>query len=432
EVIESTLELLAPTAYQKRLELVRMIPPETPLQLRGDPLRLRQVLTNLLSNAIKFTESGSVSIEVNTQAQDERDVGLSFIVNDTGIGIPESEVTQLFTAYARGRISTRHHVEGTGLGLAICKKLLDLMGGEIHVTSKVGKGTRFGFQLHFRLQKNAVHRPQLASRPRVLLYDTHPLSNQAWRSCLARMGAEVRVIDDLEAADTLQADAVMISLSERDLSQLLELQHRLPSTLPPTLVLAPRIERQALRHLSEALYRRVLSKNAREKTVHLELQSLLQTALKQESNARAVSHRTPVTPPTDAALVLVADDNRINRRLLVTMLNQAGFRTAEAATGLELLDLAARGVWHAALLDIHMPGLDGIETAARLRSTYGESVAPIIAMSADVMPDIRNQATQGLMDDFLMKPFNEQQLVDLLRQHIDRHERRTRAKRLKT
>jgi len=431
EVIESTLELLAPTAYQKRLELVRVIPPEIPLQLRGDPLRLRQVLTNLLSNAIKFTESGSVSIEVRVETQDERDLGLVFRVSDTGIGIPEGEVTQLFTAYARGRISTRHHVEGTGLGLAICKKLLDLMGGEIHVTSKVGRGTCFDFQLHFKLQKNAAPRSQLPSKLRVLLYDAHPLSSQAWRASLTRMGADVRVEEDLEAAAAIQADAAVISLSERDLSQLLELQNRLPPSLPATLVLAPRIDRQALRHLSETLYRRVLSKSAREKTVHLELQSLLRIALKQEGGTRTAAHRQSATPPADAPLVLVADDNRINRRLLVTMLNQAGFRTAEAATGLELLDLAARGVWHAALLDIHMPGLDGIETAARLRSIYGVSVPPIVAMSADVMPDMRNQAEQGIVDGFLMKPFNEQQLVDLLRQHIDRYNRRMRQKRLK-
>jgi signal transduction histidine kinase/CheY-like chemotaxis protein len=427
EVIESTLELLAPTAYQKRLELVRVVPPEVPLQLRGDPLRLRQVLTNLLSNAIKFTESGSVSIEVHAAAHEERDVGLVFTVSDTGIGIPEGEVGQLFTAYARGRISTRHHVEGTGLGLAICKKLLDLMGGEIRVTSRVGSGTRFDFQLRFRLQKNVAPRPQLPSRLRVLLYDAHPLSNQAWRACLARMGAEVQVAADLEAAATLQADAALMSLSERDLSHLQDLQRKLPPAMPPTLVLAPRIERQALRHLSETLYHRVLSKSAREKTVYLELQSLVQTALKQESDTGAASPRGSASPPPDAPLVLVADDNRINRRLLVTMLNQSGFRTAEAGTGLELLDLAARGPWHAALLDIHMPGLDGIETAVRLRSTYGDAVPPIIAMSADVMPEARGQTEQGIMDDFLMKPFNEQQLVELLRLHIDRHDRRRRS-----
>jgi CheY-like chemotaxis protein len=216
-------------------------------------------------------------------------------------------------------------------------------------------------------------------------------------------------------------------LSERDLSQLQELQRKLPPAMPPTLVLAPRIERQALRHLSETLYHRVLSKSAREKTVYLELQSLVQTALKDESDTAATSPRGSTSPSSDAPLVLVADDNRINRRLLVTMLNQSGFRTAEAGTGLELLDLAARGPWHAALLDIHMPGLDGIETAVRLRSTYGDAVPPIIAMSADVMPDIRGQTEQGIMDDFLMKPFNEQQLVELLRQHIDRHDRRRRS-----
>ena len=423
ELIESTLELLAPIAYQKRLELVRVIPPDVPLQLRGDPLRLRQVLTNLLSNAIKFTESGVISIQVQVLARDERETSLSISVTDTGIGIPGGELPKLFNAYARGRISTRHHVEGTGLGLAICKKLLDLMGGDIKVTSKVGQGTCFDFQLRFKLQKNASSGTQLPRRLTVLLYDTHPLSNQAWTATLTRLGADVKSFGDMESLMSMQGDATVMALGERELSQLNELKQKFSPNLPPMLILAPRIERQALKDLSEALYHRVLSKSAREKTVYLELQSLVQAAI---LPAPAPDTRRPGTlpPPPDAPLVLVADDNRINRRLLVTMLEQAGFRTSEAANGHELMDLAARAPWDAALLDIHMPGMDGIETATKLRTAYGEAVPPIIAMSADVMPDGRGQLHQGLMDDFLMKPFNEQQLVDLLHQHMRRHARR--------
>jgi len=428
ELVESTLELLAPIAYQKRLELVRVIPPEVPLQLRGDPLRLRQVITNLLSNAIKFTESGSVCILIDVASQDDREVELSISVNDTGIGIPENEMGQLFNAYARGRISTRHHVEGTGLGLAICKKLLDLMGGSIGVKSRVGSGTTFEFKLKFKLQKNAAPRTQLPTRLTVLLYDRHPQSNHAWHASLTRLGADVREVTELEALMTTQADAAILSLGERELSQLSELKQKFSPSLPPMLILAPRIERQALKDLSETLYHRVLSKTAREKTVYLELQSLVQVAIRApvavDASAKPAAPTPAPTPTRDAPLVLVADDNRINRRLLVTMLNQAGFRTAEAGNGIELLDLATRGPWQAALLDIHMPGMDGIETAAKLRATYGDSTPPIIAMSADVMPEGRGQSQQGLMDDFLMKPFNEQQLVELLRQHMDRHTRR--------
>jgi len=422
ELVESTLELLAPIAYQKRLELVRVLPPDVPLQLRGDPLRLRQILTNLLSNAIKFTESGVVCIQVQVLSRDDRDAGLSIAVTDTGIGIPGGELPKLFNAYSRGRISTRHHVEGTGLGLAICKKLLDLMDGEIKVTSRVGQGSRFDFQLRFKLQKNVPSGTRLPRRLTVLLYDTHPLSNQAWTATLTRMGADVKSSADLESLMSMQGDAAVMSLGERELSQLSELKQKLSPNLPPMLILAPRIERQALKDLSEALYHRVLSKSAREKTVYLELQSLVQTAI-HPAAAPEAKRPAAVPPPPDAPLVLVADDNRINRRLLVTMLEQAGFRTSEAANGHELIDLAARAPWDAALLDIHMPGMDGIETATKLRAAYGDSVPPIIAMSADAMPEGRGQLRQGLMDDFLMKPFNEQQLVDLLHQHMRRYAR---------
>lgn len=426
EVIESTLELLAPTAYQKRLELVRMVPPEVPLQLRGDPLRLRQVLTNLLSNAIKFTESGSVSVQLRLLEQNEREATIAFTINDTGIGIPTNELPQLFHAYARSRISTRQHVEGTGLGLSICKKLLDLMGGEIRVTSKVGSGTSFDFQLNFKLQKNAEPRVRLPKKIKVLLYDMQSLSNDAWQACLMRLGADVENIVDLESAVTLRADAAVMVLTERELSQLSELKRRLSPAMPPMLILAPRIERQALKDLSEVLYHRVLSKTAREKTLYLELQSLLQPAVQGSNDAGAWHNTASVEPATDAPLILIADDNRINRRLLVTMLNKAGFRVAEAANGLELLDLAARGPWDAALLDIHMPGMDGIEAAGRLRASLGDKLPPVIAMSADVMPETRKQVLEGVMDDFLVKPFSEQELVDKLRWHLDRHLRKKR------
>ena len=421
ELIESTLELLAPIAYQKRLELIRVIPPELPLQVRGDPLRLRQVLTNLLSNAIKFTESGSVCLEAKLLDQDDRDAHVSFTVTDTGIGIPEGEIGQLFNAYARGKISTRHQVEGTGLGLAICKKLLDLMGGQIGVKSRVGRGTSFSFDLRFRIQKNATPRIQLPRRLSILLYDRHPLSNAAWKASLTRLGAEVREVTDLESLMSLQAEAAVLALSERELAQLSELKQKFSPSLPPMLILAPRIDRQTLQDLSETLFHRVLSKSAREKTVYLELQSLVQHAIRPDTprpQPPSVSR-----PPADAPLVLVADDNRINRRLLVTMLGHAGFRTAEAGNGIELLDLAARGPFQAAILDIHMPGMDGIETATRLRAIYGADVPPIIAMSADVLPGGQGGPQQGLMDDFLMKPFNENQLVELLREHLERHRR---------
>ena len=422
ELVESTLELLAPIAYQKRLELVRMVPPEVPLQLRGDPLRVRQVLTNLLSNAIKFTESGSICTQVEVLTRNEREVGLAISVSDTGIGIPESEIHQLFNAYARGKISTRHQVEGTGLGLAICKKLVDLMGGQIEVKSRVGSGTSFRFKLSLRTQKNATSQVQLPARLSLLLYDRNPLSALAWRASLMRLGADVREVPALDALVSAKADAAVLCLSERELAEIGDLKQKFSPALLPMLILAPRIERQTLKDLSETLYHRVLSKSAREKTVYLELHSLVQRAVR-PSDEHPAPTRPAVGPSPDAPLVLVADDNRINRRLLVTMLAQAGFRTAEAGDGNELLALAASAPWDAALLDIHMPGLDGIETATKLRERYGKDTPPIIAMSADVLPEGRGQIREGLMDDFLMKPFNEQQLMRLLHQHLGRHAR---------
>ena len=294
--------------------------------------------------------------------------------------------------------------------------------------SRVGTGSTFHFQVKFRLQKHPAPRQQLQKKLSILLYDKHQLSNAAWKASLTRLGADVREVTELESLMALQAEAAVLSLSERELAHLGELKQKFSPALPPMLILAPRIDRQTLQDLSETLFHRVLSKSAREKTVYLELQSLVQHAI---HIPQPVAADKPVAvasaPAADAPLVLVADDNRINRRLLVTMLGHAGFQTAEAGNGIELLDLAARGPFQAAILDIHMPGMDGIETATRLRSIYGDAVPPIIAMSADVLPGGPGGPQQGLMDDFLMKPFNEHQLVDLLRQHLERHRRRRYA-----
>lgn len=418
DVIEGTIELLAPTAYQKRLELLRIVPAEVPLQLRGDPLRLRQILTNLVGNAIKFTESGSVCIRVRELHRDERHVTLAIAVTDTGIGIPENAIAGLFEAYSRHETRTRAPVEGTGLGLAICKRLLDLMDGKIEVFSTPGMGSTFEFSLPVKLQKSPAPPAVLPGAPLVVLLDDHPLSSQAWQASLARLGARVIHAREAAAAHRCEADVLVMALNiekmTRDKSQAL----RVFSNPLPRLVLAPLVERSALEQVGREFHCRALSKAAREITLLAELRSLLQARPPPAEEMQAV--RAARVRPAGGPLVLVADDNAINRKLLVTLLAHAGLRTAEAASGEELLKLAASETWNTALVDIHMPGMNGIEVLARLRALYGVNLPPVIAVSADVSAETRAQALAAGMVDYLIKPFSEDQLLAVLRKHLAR------------
>lgn len=418
DVIESTVELLAPTAYQKQLELLRIVPPEVSLRLRGDPLRVRQVLTNLVGNAIKFTERGSVCIRVHAVQRNEREARLAIAVSDTGTGIPQEILAKLFEAYMRNEQPAQPHIEGTGLGLAICKRLVSLMGGDINVFSTPSVGSTFEFQLPFNLQKAFASPPHLTRPAKVLLLDPHPLSSQAWSASLARFGAEVTVTRVPETVGRSGADALIIALSPEELAQHQALAGALIANSLPRLVLAPTVERRMLEQFARDFRCRALSKSAREETVFMELRSVLR-ALPTAEPAPGKSARVLV--PQDAPLILIADDNAINRKLLATLLRQNGWRVAEAASGEEFLALANKNAWAAALLDIHMPDLNGIATLARLREQYPGTLPPVIAVSADASADTRAQALSSGMRDYLVKPYTEEQLLEVLRKHLPKN-----------
>lgn len=423
ELVENTVELLGPSAFAKRLRLVRIIPPEIPLQLRGDPLRIRQILTNLVGNAIKFTQSGSVCIRIQELDRRGRDITLGIAVSDTGIGIAAAAVKHLFEAYSRNESHPGNEIEGTGLGLSICKKLLDLMGGDIEVLSIPGVGSTFEFRLSFRTQKLPVSRPTLAPRPRIGLFDPHPLSHQAWQASLSRLGCDVIGIREIRGVADHDIDALIAVPALEEVERTQETSLEMGSIAIPHMVLAPTAEAKILERVSDACRCRVRTTLIRESQLLPEIQTLIPAPVGSKSVLPGTA-----TPTYDLAekvdvdhhrpLILVADDNAINRKLLVKILLQNQFRVLEAANGEELIALAAKESWDAALVDIHMPDMDGMEATQKLLALNPSVHPPVIAVSADALPETRASAQAAGMTDYLVKPYSEEQLLDVLRRNL--------------
>ncbi|HET7395971.1 MAG TPA: ATP-binding protein, partial [Gammaproteobacteria bacterium] len=421
DLIESTVELLGPSAYLKQITLLRIVPPEIPLSLRGDPLRIRQILTNLVGNAIKFTQSGSVCIRVQEIERRDKDVVLGIAISDTGIGIPAAGISKLFNAYTRHESTALPATEGTGLGLSICKKLLDLMGGEIEVLSTPGVGSTFEFRLAFRPQKRSVPALQPPDHAKIALLDNHPLSHQAWRASLTRLGFDVVSIRSTASLKERNVTAVVYVMSPEDIERVNDTATAIGNMALPYLILAPTTERRILDLISDACGCRTLNTLIRESTLLSELHSIIPSApaFKTDTKDHALSsYKDRYKKDDHHRLILVADDNAINRKLLVTILSQNGYRVAEAASGEEFLALAGRELWDAALVDIHMPDMDGMEATRKLLSMRPSTHQPIIAVSADALPGTHASALAAGMCDYLVKPYSEEQLLEILKRHL--------------
>lgn len=421
ELIESTIELLGPSAYSKHIALLRIIPPDIPLQLRGDPLRVRQILTNLIGNAIKFTQSGSVCVRVQEIERREKQVILGVAVSDTGIGIPQSATKKLFEAYARHEPRNLPAVEGTGLGLSICKKLLDLMGGEIDVMSTPGVGSTFEFRLAFKIRKHPAPIPQFPRHMKIGLLDNHPLSHQAWRASLTRFGLDVISIRNPAALKDMDIRLLVIILNMEEMDKADDIARRLTTLAVPHIVLASTNDREILGSLGGLFRGHAFSNLAHEASILSEIRALIPALPSPSTAAGDTAGDEPVAGRQDTRLrplILVADDNAINRKLLVTLLMQNDYRVAEAASGEELLELAARESWDLALVDIHMPDMNGIEATQKLLASLTGVHPPIIAVSADALPETRASALAAGMRDYLLKPYSEQQLLDMLHRYL--------------
>lgn len=412
DVVEDTSALLAPLAYDKDLELVRIVYHDVPRQLRGDPQRLRQILTNLLSNAIKFTERGEIVLRVMQEREAGGRTWLRFSVTDTGIGISAEQQERLFQPYRQ----VGSGAGGSGLGLSITRKLSELMGGEVALESVLGDGSTFSALLPFKLAADAesgrTHDARLAEHS-VWLHEPHAMARLALVHWLEFWGLQVRAFPGAaelaealrHAAGTALPDVVILGLKPRAATDpaVGALLAACRQQRPPLLALVASAALPVHESLRAAGAAACHPKALSRQRLHDELARLL--ALREDDGAKPLAGRRAV----------VADNNIVNRRWLTALCNGLGLDVVEASNGREAFEAWLRQRPDIVLLDARMPELDGPGAARAIRDAEnGGAACHIVAVSAYLEPEEKRHFLAAGANDVLLKPFDEIQLLRTL------------------
>jgi signal transduction histidine kinase/DNA-binding response OmpR family regulator len=429
-VLEEVAELLAARAHEKGIEIASIIPTDFPERLMGDPGRVRQILTNLVGNAIKFTDRGEVTIEARRLYETTNQASIRLEVRDTGIGIPKHRQQAVFESFTQADGSTTRRHGGTGLGLTICRQLVEVMGGRIGLESEPGRGSRFWIELDLPKQDSpAVTRrvPRPLAGARVLVIDDNATNRVILRQLLGSWGC--RTVEVESGADGL---AALVAAAGSDPFSLVLLDMQMPvmdgAETARRIRADERIAGVALVLLSSMGSLR----GGRETAAALGFDAALAKPVRREKLLAVISEvmgaRTePVAavpapePPRPATAgtplhVLVAEDNPVNRKVLLRMLEKLDCRAAAVSNGREAVAAVQRGPYDVVLMDVQMPVMDGFEATAEIRRLErlrgGRQV--IVAVTARAMQGDRERCLAADMDDYVAKPVKLEDLAQAL------------------
>jgi PAS domain S-box-containing protein len=440
-VCEDVAEVLAAKANDKRLELTCALAADMPTALRGDPGRVRQILTNLVGNALKFTNQGEVSIRARLESREANVAVIRIAVSDTGIGIPANKRDRLFQSFSQVDASTTREYGGSGLGLAICKQLVELMGGQIGVDSTPGKGSCFWFTLRLELAERvitAAHPVLLPSvaHHRVLVVDPIRANAQILCEWIAALGAQVVACVDATSAQNELRQALlrqapftlaMIPFQRAELDGYALFQAiRQDATLSKTRVIglttvAQRDEAKQRSANACAAYLTLPLRHADVRTsVISALTVLVDHAASPSSSEPKARPSTTIFPST--VRVLLAEDNEVNQLVCRGVLRKIGITQIEIAeTGTAALALLATATFDVVLMDMQMPEMDGVDCTRRIRAPDSNVLnhqIPIIAMTANAMSEDQVRCMEAGMNDFVSKPIVLATLVSVLSRWI--------------
>ena len=449
EVLEQVIQLMQRPAETRGLRLALQLDPTVRLSVRGDPLRLRQVLTNLIGNAIKFTERGSVTLVARRLGETGAQHLLRFEVRDTGIGIDADTQARLFHSFSQADASTTRLFGGTGLGLAICKRIVDLMGGRIAVVSEAGRGSAFWFEIPlFKALGDLPAQETVPGQARVLLVTADPLLRSRLSSLMSQWGISLQCVDNTQEAlerlrtftagfTSVVADLPGMRNSARALhrvvsrifsesgTQLVWLygDEPVPEEQRAGATLLPRLAHESdLRALLGSV------PAAADSTPTVQSLQLPEPEPEPEqhyftSSGPSAGHDVGVMPPaaSDGRRLLLVEDNPVNLAVAEKILESLGFTADHAGNGIVALEKMSRTRYPLVLMDCQMPLLDGYTATRRWReqeAERGDARIPIVAMTANAMAGDRQRCLDAGMDDYLSKPVSRGLLEKCLRRWL--------------
>ena len=421
--IESTLDIFAGDAAQKGIELSYLLDDTAPSHIMGDMTRFRQVLTNLVGNAVKFTDRGEVSVQVAGAIQDEQPM-LHVQVCDTGIGIPVERLDRLFHSFSQADASTTRRYGGSGLGLVISKRLCELMGGSIWVESQPGDGTTFHFTIAAPPAPfdGETPLPHLAGRS-ALVVDDQASTRAMLRRMLSDLNMNVATADSgwsaleqIETAggfDVILVDLHMPGMDGESLVRRITAERANPR---PRLVMLLALTDGAIRgRAAELGLAACITKPVKRTQLRNALSDLFSLTKPASSTASGMEHITPLAEPLKLK-VLLADDNLVGRRVTQAVLRRLGCEADIVGNGHDVLAALEMHRYDAVLMDIYMPGMDGLATTRRIRKDMSQDQQPwIIALTASAITQEQERCLEAGMNDFLAKPVRINALNEALR-----------------
>ncbi len=419
-VLSEVMRMMALRAHERGLELAVVREPNVPARLVSDGYRLRQILINLLGNAIKFTERGEVLLRVSLAEGKPEGPGVRFEVLDTGIGIPPERKEVIFESFRQADGSISRRFGGTGLGLAISQQLVRLMGGNIEVESEVGRGSlfRFTIPMQLTLENRTPDSLHPAFSKRVLLVEEHEPSREAMRAVLERWGALVTTAsnaDELVRALGTSTAAYDLVLLDAHLSgsDTLEIARQMLDSGMARLIV-PMLRAARTHSLRQRAARMGLKRTLTKPVCEPELTEIFEEEPKAVAAPDLAHNR--FTASLRQLRILVAEDNAVNQRLAVRLLEKRGHSVTVAVNGAEALKAVHRGEYDLILMDLQMPVMDGIEAVMRLRQSERDTGhhMPVIALTAHAMKDDEAECIAAGMDGYVTKPINPAELFAVM------------------
>lgn len=437
-MLEEVNDLLSVRARQKGLEYVYMIDPHLPFWFKGDPGRIRQILTNLVGNAVKFTGRGEVSVNVNVESQNNRQVTVKFSVTDTGIGIPGDRQEFLFDAFSQGDSSTTRQYGGTGLGLTISKQLATMMDGTIGVESEVGRGSTFWFTIVLEKVKGPEQTKDSElkdiSDTRVLIVDAHPVNRTLFTVLLKRWGCRYREVENGQAALTelvaatkandpyamALIDMNMVPMDGVTLGRKIKQDPLVKNT--HLIMLTSFARRGDAKKVEAAGFCGYLTKPIKSSQLYKCL-LLVQERIGEEdrsSGQNLITRHSVAEHSRHPCRILLAEDNIINQKVALLVISKLGYYADAVADGKGAVEALTQIDYDMVIMDCHMPVMDGFEASRTIRQSEAvlNPQVPIVALTADVTKGIRKRCMEAGMNDYLSKPVEPEKLDEMFKAYL--------------